>query len=452
MKFRISKDEKNIFINMLGAFAVKGGSLVISVLLLPAYINFFDNQTMLGVWYTILSVLNWVGLFDLGLGNGLRNKLPSVIEKGDRLGVRKYISTTYIAMVVIALLVCVAGLVIIPFVNWNSVLNVSAELISGKDLASCISIVFFGIMLQLVLKIIIAILYALQRSAIVNALMLASNTIILIAVLLLPSYDLATNLRNMSWVNVLATTVPYIVCTIVLFATSLKDAKPSPRFFEKDFVKDVLGIGITLLWLSLVFMVITAANELLITKLTSPDNVVYYQAYNKIFNTGAMIITLALTPIWSAVTKAQAKNDYPWIKKIYKLFLFATGGCFIIELCIIPFLQVIMNVWLREDAIAVDPRYALAFAVLSTIMILHNVNTSIGNGMSYFRLQTVWMTIAAALFIPVSYVLVQLLNSWIGIIISAVICVLPYEILAPIYTMKKLKNLISTAEKNSIKE
>lgn len=67
--------------NIIGAFVVKGGSLIISVVLLPLYLRFFGDQTVLGIWYTILSILNWVVLFDLGLGQGLRNQLPVFIEK-----------------------------------------------------------------------------------------------------------------------------------------------------------------------------------------------------------------------------------------------------------------------------------------------------------------------------------------------------------------------------------
>lgn len=435
---KFTESDKNVILNMLGAFVVKGGSLIISVLLLPAYINYFDNQTMLGVWYTILSVLNWMSLFDLGLGNGLRNKLPTVIEKNDRIGVRKYISTTYAIMILIAFVVACIGCIVIPLVDWNAILNVDMELISKQELASCIKIVFLGIMLQLVLKIITSVLYAIQKSAIVNAMALVSNLIILMFVLFLPSQDLVTNLKRMSFVNVIAINIPYVICTVVIFATTLKDSIPSIKFFEKTFVKDVLGIGLTLLWLSLVFMVITATNEMLITYLTSPDNVVYYQAYNKIFNTGAILFSLALTPIWSAVTKAQAKNDYLWIKKIYKLFLMATIGCFIIELCIIPMLQFVMNLWLGKEAIVVNPTYAVAFAILSTIMILHNVNTSIGNGMSYFKIQVIGMTMAAVFFIPLSYLFVRLFGSWIGIVWSAIICLLPYEFIAPYYTFRHL--------------
>lgn len=316
---KLGENDKNIITNMLGAFMIKGGSLIISVLLLPAYINFFESQTILGVWYTILSVLNWLSLFDLGLGNGLRNKLPAVIEKNDRVGIRKYISTTYIVMVSIAFVVLIVGMLVIPFINWNIVFNVGSDLISRSDLADCVRIVFGGIMLQLVLKIITSILYALQKSAVVNALGLASNAIILVAVLTIPSYDITTNLMNMSFVNAVAVNIPYIICTACIFLTTLKDCVPSIRFFERRFIRDILGIGVTLLWLTIVFMVISSTNEMLITYFTSPDNVVYYQAYNKIFNTGATVVSLALVPIWSAVTKAQARNDYSWIKRIWRI-------------------------------------------------------------------------------------------------------------------------------------
>ena len=223
---RLAENDRNVIVNMIGAFLVKGGSLIISVLLLPAYINFFDNQTILGVWYTILSVLNWMSLFDLGLGNGLRNKLPAVIDNNDRISVRKYVSTTYLLMFTIAFVVSVIGIIIIPFIDWNIVFNVDNLLVSKSELANCVRIVFLGIMIQLVLKIITSILYALQKSAVVNALALSSNAIILAAVILMPSYDLSTNLRNMSFINAVAVNIPYILCTIVIFATSLKDSVP----------------------------------------------------------------------------------------------------------------------------------------------------------------------------------------------------------------------------------
>lgn len=441
---KLSEHNISVIKNIIGSLFVKGWSLIISVLLLPAYINFFQNETILGVWYTILSVLNWMNLFDLGLGNGLRNKLPGVLYNGDSLKVQQYISTTYIIMSFVSVLVMILGFFMIPLINWNSVFSVENSVVSNSDLIYCVRVIFCGIMIYLVLKIITSILYAIQKSAFVNFLSLISNIIILISVYMLPSRNIADNLKMMSWINVLASNLPCLFATFIVFTTALKDSVPKIKFFKKNYIKEILEIGVSLLFLQLVFMVISSTNELLITNFTEPENVVEYQAYSKIFHTGSTLFSLALIPIWSAVTKAQAQKDYTWIKKIYKFFLLAILGCFVVELAIIPILQFAMDIWLGKNVVTVVTGYAVIFAISSTLMILHNVNTSIGNGLSYFKIQLIFMTFAAVLFIPLSYIFVVLFDSWIGIIVSSIVCLLPYEIVAPISTISMLNMKIST--------
>ena len=428
--------------NIIGAFVVKGGSLIISVVLLPLYLRFFGDQTVLGIWYTILSILNWVVLFDLGLGQGLRNQLPVFIEKNNQKGIRDSISTTYILMSIIAIVIGIAGYACIPLADWNNIFNVSSSLVENFILVKCVRIVFIGIMLQIVLKIITSILYAYQRSAIVNALALFTNILILLFLLVLPSKSISENLLMMSWVNVVAANVPYIICSIVVFSTMLKGKVPSFKCFNKNYIKQICNVGIALLWLQIVFMVVSSANEFLISNFTAPEYVVEYQAYFKIFKTAAMIISLALTPVWSAVTKAQAQKNYVWILKIYRVFLILTLACFVAELLIVPFLGVVFDIWLGTGVIHANIVYGLVFVCSSVVFVAHNVNTTIGNGMSYFKLQMIWMTFAGIIFIPLAYIFVQMTRSWIAVVLANVLAMLPYEVLAPIFTIKKLKNKI----------
>lgn len=446
MKIRIeniSSRSKSIIKNVMGVFFIKGGSLIINVLLLPSYIRFFDDQVVLGIWFTILSVLNWVTLFDLGLGNGLRNKLPGAFENNNRVLVKRYISTTYITMVCFTSLVTIVGILIIPYVNWNSIFNISASYVDRSVLITCVRIVFVGIMMHLVLKIITSILYSQQKSVMVNMLALVTNILMLLFLSLIPPRDLATNLEIMALVNVFVANIPYVICTVFVFSFQLKDVKPSLKYFSLDSVKEILNIGVTLLWLQLVFMMISSTNELVISRLTKPDYVVEYQVYYKIFKTGAMIISLALIPVWSAVTKAQAQKDYLWIKKIYTIFIVGTIICFGVELAIIPIMQKVINIWIGEGTVVANPSFALVFVFSSVMMILHNVNTSIGNGLSYFKIQTIWMTVAAILFIPLSYVFVEITGSWIGVVIANIVVLVPYEFISPVYTLKLLNKKIA---------
>lgn len=443
---RVFRENRAFLGNILGAFGVKGGALLVNVALLPAYLRFFGDDGVLGVWYTVLSLLNWVAMFDLGLGHSLRNKLPYALEQGDRAAVRAYISTTYGAMGVIAGALTLAGMAVLHRVPWNRLLRLEEGVVAQAALARCMETVFLGIMAGLFLRIVTGILYAMQRAALVNALTLAGSAMVLLGVWLLPRGTQAENLQAVSLLNALSVTVPYLVCTLVLFLGKLRDCAPNPRCFQKSLVRELVGTGLTILWLNAVFMVVTSANELLITRFSGAQFVVEYQVYQKLFNTAAMVVSLALVPVWSAVTGAAARGDSQWIRKVYKLFLAGCGLCLAVQLCVIPLLQPVVDLWLGENAIRVRREYALVFALSGSIFVLHNVNTSVSNGLSWFRLQLVWMSVAAAVFVPLAWVLTRQLGSWIGVILAGCLAVAPYEILAPIHTLRRLR---ATADGNA---
>ena len=146
--------------------------------------------------------------------------------------------------------------------------------------------------------------------------------------------------------------------------------------------------------------------------------------------------------IWSAVTKAQAEHRFLWINKAYSVLLSLTLVVLFIEIVVAFILQFIVDFWLKNEAISVSIIYALCFSVSSWLFVVHNVNTSIGNGMSYFKVQMICMTIAAIIDIPFAWLLVKIFNGWIGVVVANVIALVPFEIMQPLYLRKHLSNLI----------
>lgn len=432
LKKKIINKESNdteIIKNIFGSFVVKGASMVLSLFTMPAYIRFFQEKSVLGVWYTLLSVMTWVAYFDLGLGNGLRNKLPECFVKKDTKSAKKYIASTYLTVACVSILVILIGNALIGIINWNNLINISETIISKKVLAKAIKIVFIGVVLQFITKLISNVLYAIQRSAVVNFLTLCTTIVTLCLVLISPSKSVEENIIRMAWINVIATNLPYILATILIFAKKLVAYIPHISDFSLEKSKEVLGIGIMLLWLQIVFMIISNTNEILISHLASPEDVVTFQAYNKIFNTISSLFTMALVPVWSAVTKAQAQNKYEWILKLNKLLLKIGLLVFVVELITIPFLQKIVDVWLGSQYLNIDEKAAIIFVISNTIFYIHNVNTSFGNGTSFFGVQMIWMTIAAIIDIPLACLFVRWLGSWIGVILANIVALLPYEII-----------------------
>ena len=436
------KNNKNILVNILGAFLVKGGSMLLTLFLLPAYIKFFGNDNILGIWYTILSIINWVLIFDLGIGNGLRNKLPKALADKNDKEAKTLVSSTYFSSAAVVVLIGIIGTLVIQLLNWNQILNIDEVELSSATLRYAIQIVFIGVLIQFVLKLVTSILYAIQRSGLVNFLTFLSNVIIFIVIKLLPPGDTEASLITISYFNILAVNLPLLVVSMILFMGKLKEVRPSLKFWSKDTTKAVLKIGLTLLWLQLVFMVISSTNEFLITAFCGPAAVVEYQIYFKIFNSVAAICSLVLIPIWSAVAKAQVEKRYEWIRKTYKLLLGFSVLALLVLLTIVIILQPIVNFWLKDKAITVSAYYAVIFALSGFIFLVHNVNTAIGNGFSYFKPQMIIMTLAAVLDIPLAWVLVQLTGGMIGVVLANIIVLLPFEILEPIFFFRYINKLI----------
>jgi O-antigen/teichoic acid export membrane protein len=435
-----NENNKTILNNALGAFIVKGGALIISLLTMPAYLEYFNNQQILGLWFTILAVLSWILTFDLGIGNGLRNHLVHALVEKNYLLAKRYISSAYIVIGSLILVFSFSSIILFKYINWNIIFNISSNIIPKETLYITVCIVFSSIMLQLLLKLITSILYAMQKSALTNFLNLISSIIILIYVLLANSTDISHNLILLAFIHLLAVNLPLLITTIVVFSSSLKNSKPNIKYFGKKYAVDVIKLGGIFFWVQIMYMIITTTNEFLITWLTGPENVVEYQIYHKLFTLIGILFTLALAPIWSVVTKAFSEGNYNWIKKLYSILKLMALLGIVCEFAMILFLQFGINLWLGEDAIQVNYLYAAAFAILGSMLIWIGVITSIANGFGQLKTQSILITIGAVIKIPLAYLLVNELNSWIGVIIANILALTLYCIIQPIWLNRFLEN------------
>ncbi|WP_288222088.1 lipopolysaccharide biosynthesis protein [uncultured Clostridium sp.] len=435
----LNDNNKLIIYNTAGAFLVKGGALIISLITMPAYIRYFNNQLVLGVWFTLLSVLSWILTFDLGIGNGLRNHLVKSFVENDKEKAKRYISSAYVIIGIIVSVLLPISIFLFRYVNWNIFFNISESIISNKVLNVSVVIVFSGILIQFLLKLITSILYSMQKSALNNFLTLLSSIITLIYVLLAKGSTIYQNLISLAIVNVLAVNIPLFITTIIIFSGKLNECKPQISYYNKKYMKNIMKLGGIFFWVQIMYMVITTTNEFLITWLTSSDMVVEYQVYNKLFSLIGTLFTLALTPIWSAVTKALSENNNKWIIKLYRILKLLALVALICEFAMIPFLKYIVDLWIGKYVIKVNYLYSLIFAVSGSIFIWNGVISSIANGIGKLKIQGVLLTFGAIIKIPLSIVFVNLFNSWIGVIVANIVSMSLYCVIQPIWLNKFLK-------------
>ena len=174
----------NVLKNIANAVVIKGGGIIVGLLTTPAYMDYFSKNEILGIWFTILSVVTWMLNFDLGIGNGLRNRLVEEFAcSNDQKIIKCLISSAYGFLLSISVLVGTIVLYCTNFIDWTEFFGINTNTVSNAELNTAMRIVIFSIFLQLVLRLSTSIEYALQKSYIANLLVLVTNTMILIYVL-----------------------------------------------------------------------------------------------------------------------------------------------------------------------------------------------------------------------------------------------------------------------------
>jgi O-antigen/teichoic acid export membrane protein len=299
-------------------------------------------------------------------------------------------------------------------------------------------------LIQFLLKLVSSILHAMQKSALPNFLILISNVLLLGFVMVYRNANLTNALVTLSIVYVFAMNLPTLIATIVVFATTLRESKPSFRFYSPATAKKILKLGGMFFWAQIMYLIITMTNEFLITWFSGPGFVVDYQIYNKLFNLIASLFILSLIPVWSAVTKAVAELRFAWIAKLYSLLKKIAVGAMLMEFVLIAFLQPLLNLWLGKYSITVDYGFALVFACSASLLIWNGIHQSLTNGFGELKAQMLFYSIGAIINIPLAWLMVSVLHTWIGVILANIVSMSIYSFIQPFQVSKMIRKCLRT--------
>ena len=441
-RFRdFNPNNKIIIYNLLSSLFIKGGGLVLALFTMPAFLQYFDSQQTLGIWFTLLSVFIWLLNFDLGIGNGLRNNLVILIAKSETRKTSEYISTAYVLTGILAFLIFIVGYQITNIIDWNIFFNVDKETISADGMQKLVQIIFCGIVLNFFLRTVNVLFYALQKNAVNNLLGLITSALQLIFILVAPKWSDEEGIVLLAFFYMFFLNFPLLIATFYVFNTKLKDNKPNFKKISKEAGKDIMSLGGIFFACQIMYMLIMNTNEFFIAKYTSPDNVVQYQIYWKLFSLVGMFATISLAPIWSVVTKAIAENNFAWLQSLYNKMKKSGIIVVAIEFLIIPFLPFILKVWLGDKAIEVNYFYAVSFALFGSVFIYQSILSTIVCGIGNMKLQAVCYFIGIIIKAIIIHFGINAYNDWIVVVISNFLILLPYCILQQIVLDKYMKNV-----------
>lgn len=433
---KIDTSEKNINRNIVLGLIYKPLSMILSYIYIPVVLSYLGDEKY-GVWATVLSVLSWITLFDIGIGNGLRNKLAENFKDYDSEKTRKYVSSAYIMLGLIVLSLMVVAVVVCSFVDWNSFFKVGSGFDDNLRAVMDISIVCMCI--SFVMSICKSIYLAMQKNHMTSLMSLIQQVFMLISILILTKYT-SKNLTYVAIAYGISNLAVEIAFTLRLFRMN-SDFKPSFKYFSKNEAKATTGLGIQFFICQIAAMILYATDNIIITQICGPAEVTPYTTANKLFSIITVVFAIMVDPYWSAVTIRMANKDIDGIKKARKkmkiLWLLAVIGCIGLMIVFKP----VVRLWLRRD-MSFQKGLVPLMAVYAVVYTWNAVYSQIGNGLSLMKFSVIIALIQSIVNIPASIFFGAVLNmGTLGILLGTVLSMLISAIAMPIYISHYLKRV-----------
>lgn len=434
-------DNRRLLINVAGNYLVKGGAMLVSLLVMPAYMRYFQSQAVLGMWFTVVQLLNWIMLLDFGIGGGLRNKIVEPLQKGNKDRVIELTSAAYISVAGIVLVLIVLQHFVVDALNWYTILGLPQSEISESTLKKMVHILVIGVCIRFFSVLICHVLYALQKAVLPGFINLISSALIMLYLLFAKPTNSETDIVVLAYVNSIANNLPALIATVWVFATVLKGMWPRISAFTKNAASEVLGTGGMLFYLQIIVMVLFNVKELYISWFVGSEAVVEYQIYYKLIGMIGGLFSLALNPVWSAVTKALVEKKEEWIRSLYRkgMELIAIFG--IAQIILVVAMPMIVKIWLGESVIAVSRVYAILFCIYNLIYMWMMLNYNFACGMGRTRVISIWLTIAGIGNLLLTMWGCGVYKSWITVVVATAIASIPCAVVVQNDIFKVIKNM-----------
>ena len=428
---RTIKAKKNILFMLL----IKGGNILIGIVLVPITLGYVDTERY-GIWLALSSMVLWISFFDIGLNNGLKNRLAQALANNNVDLARKYVSTTYALLMLIFLPMMLALLGISQLIDWNRFLNIESE----EPLLApvCILIVYFCI--NFILNTISTVLNADQRPADASFILFLQQlaSLIVISVLIVTTEGSLVNLCIGLCVSPIVVNCIY---NVVLFRDRYKVWAPSLRYVDFRLSSDLMKLGVQFFIIQIAALIQYQMISFIIVRYYGPTEVTNYGVAYKYFNILMMVWGILITPLWVAVTDALENKDYYWIRMAERKYLLLFSLLVIIGLLMLIVSPFIYNIWVG-DKVNISMTLSVFILLYNLVMMFGNLFVNIINGSGQLKVQTIASLFSPFVFLAVCYVLIKQQIGVQAVLIAAILSNFNGLILAPI----QCYNLVRTTK------
>jgi len=384
--------------NILASFIIKGWSAVIVLLMVPATLHCLGEYKN-GIWLTISSLLLWIDNMDIGLGNGLRNKIAEYMAHGERERTRSLVSSTFAMLSCIIIPVMLVLLLLIAVGDPYQVFNAAPAKVPHLDQVLMVTVIL--VCTSFVFKLIGNFYMGLQLPAVSNLLIALGQTLALIGTYIV-LWSGSHSLMFIALVNTVSPLLVYLLAYPYTFFYKYPQLRPSLRLIDFKEAKAVINMGVQFFIMQISSVVLFMTSNILISNLFSPEMVTPYQITYRYFSILLVVFTVICMPFWNATTDAYQRNDMEWIRQAARKLRLMTIGILLCLIVMVALSDIVYAIWIDRQTV-IDIRMSIVMAAYIFILIYSMRYSYFINGIGTLRLQLIFTATAAIVFIPLAY-------------------------------------------------
>jgi len=417
----------NYFLQIRTSFVVKVLAIACSYVIVPIMLRILGTEQY-GIWSTLLSIMSWIVLFDLGIGNGLKNKIAESIAKNEFANVKEYISTAYIIIGIISFLLFCVLFIISKYIAWQRVFN--STILNQEEIRRIITVTGFFFFLNFWLSLINQVVNGFQKTSISVFNQFSSNLFFLILLIFFETIK-SKSMLSLSYLYGVALVTSSILISIWFFRKNTHII-PSFNKFKKNKAFLIANIGMQFFVIQIAVVVLFTSSKILITQLIGPEYVVQYDLLFKLFSIILFFQNIIMTPLWPAYTDAYHQSDFKWIRHTIKKQLIVFVLIVIATIILALLAPFAISIWISPD-IEVNGKSIIAMSLFVVISSWNNVFAFFLNGVNQIKEQVFTSLFAIFFNFPLSIFLVKYFNLGVsGIIFSTSISLLFFSFVGPI--------------------
>jgi O-antigen/teichoic acid export membrane protein len=395
---RVLRRERYVRALWSGAGA-RGVSVLVSAASLALAVRYLGKERY-GMWATASTLLSWLALANLGLGQGLTTRISTGLGRSDEGGIARAICSTYVIVTLVVAVLLAVGSVACAAVPWPAVFNVqSATAVAEARPMATIAVI--ATVLLLPLSVSGSVLAGYQRLDVVNVISTGSGLLGLAA--LYAATRAGVSLPVLAAVVLSPLALAHVANTVWVVRRGL--VRISPALFSAAEARSMLWVGGQFLVLQAITLIVFEAGALIIAQRLEASEVTPYAVTNRMMMLIVTVCNVALTPLWPAYGEAFARGDRAWVRRVFGRTLRAVGLVWVpLATVLVLAGPTIIRLWAGPAAVpSLSMLVALVFYALS--LVLGMVVAYPLNGIGELSSQLIGGGIMAVLHVPLAFYL-----------------------------------------------